>query len=147
MNRLIAGIAFSFALTGATAFADAPSAMPSATPPAPSPSSAPTAKPNAEVMSRAKDWYHRLETGSIDRAQLDAKMNALLTDALVKSMSAQIAPLGDPVAFEQLQTGTQSGSTYYVYAVKFASGDKLDYVFAFDPATKKISGLRLLPAQ
>lgn len=117
--------------------------------PAPSPvASAASAQvtPDPAVLARAKAWFAAIQSGTIDRSQLDDKMNSLMTDSLVKSLAAQVGPLGAPTAFEQVQTGTQSGSQFYVYKVTFKGGDALMYVFAVD-AHAKVSGLRLTPAQ
>lgn len=115
--------------------------------PSASPSAAPTATPNAEVMTRAKDWFARIATGKIDRKQLTKEMNAALTDSTLKALAAQIAPLGKPATFEQIQAGSMNGFQYCVYAVTFASGDKLDYIFSYDASSGLIGGLRLTPAQ
>jgi hypothetical protein len=135
MNRLFAGVALAFALT-ATAATAAPTAAP-----------APTPTPDAAVMARAKDWFHRIETGNIDRSQLSAQVNAALSDAMIKQVASQVSPLGEPTSFTQIQTGTRGGSAYCVYEVTFSTGEKWHYVFAYDPATTKITGLRVLPAQ
>ena len=132
MNRFIAGFAFALAVTGVAAVA------------APAPAPTPTA--NAAVMSRAKEWFHRIATGDIDRSQLTSQMNAALTDRMIKHVAEQVAPLGEPTSFVQVQNGRQDGSEYYVYAVTFPSGDKWNYLFVYEPATNKVSGLRVTPA-
>ena len=132
MNRFIAGFAFALAVTGTVGLA--------------APAPAPTATTNAAVMVRAKEWFHRIATGDIDRSQLTALMNAQLTDAMIKQVAAQVSPLGEPTSFVQIQSGRQNGSDYYVYAVTFPSGDKWNYLFVYEPATNKVSGLRVTPA-
>jgi hypothetical protein len=107
--------------------------------PAPVPSSDPA------ITARAKDWLHRAQTGTIDRAQLSAQMNSLLTDDLVKQVVAQLGPLGDPTDFRLVDMRNVAGSNVYMYRVLFKSGP-LDEVLSIDDGGK-INGLRFLPAQ
>ena len=123
----------------AAALADAPSPAPSGAAATPSPA------PDPAVLARAKTWFHMMQTGKIDKSQLDATMAGLLTDDVVAGMAAKIGPLGDPVTFEQVQTGTVSGNAVYVYELAFGNGTKLDFVFAVD-GNGKVSGLRLKPS-
>lgn len=141
MNRFFAALVLALSSTAAVALAGVSSASPAA-----SASPAPSPTPNAAVMDRAKTWFDALRNNTVDRSQLTAKMNSLMTADTVKQVGTLLAPLGKPTAFEQVQTGSKDGSTYYVYQVTFASGDKWLYVFAFDPSTSKVSGLRVLPA-
>jgi len=112
--------------------------------PAPQPTAPST--PNAAVLARARTWFHALQIGKVDRTELNDQVNGLLTDATVKQLATQLGPLGDPVTFEQLQTGVQAGSTYYVYKMTFKDGDVFDFVFAYQ-GDGKVSGLRIVPAQ
>ncbi len=132
MNRFIAGFSLALAVTGAVAFA--------------APAPAPTSTTNAAVMVRAKEWFHRIATGDIDRSQLTSLMNSQLTDAMIKQVSAQVAPLGEPTSFVQVQSGREKGADYFVYAVTFPSGDKWNYLFVYEPSTNKVSGLKVTPA-
>ncbi len=103
--------------------------------------------PDAKVAATAKAWFIALQHGKIlDASQLDAQMTALLTPAILSSFEAQIGPLGDPTSFEQAKTGTKDGNTYFVYTLSFKTGDRLQFVIAFDP-DGKIGGLRALPPQ
>lgn len=97
-------------------------------------------------MARAKDFFHRIETGDIDRSQLTAQVNTQLTNAMIKQIASQVAPLGEPTSFRQIQHGRQGGSEYYVYLVTFPDGDKWNYLFVFETESGKISGLRISPA-
>jgi hypothetical protein len=130
-------------LFASIAAAPAPSASPVASTPAPTAS--PT--PDPKVLARAKEWFHRLQTGQIDLSQVDPGVAKLLSDPqTVKAASAEFGPLGDPVTFEQEQTGMQNGNTYYVYLLTFGDGKKFDYLFVLD-AQGKVSGLRLAAPQ
>lgn len=96
-------------------------------------------------MARAKEWLHRIQTGTIDRTQLDDQMNTLLTDSLVTQVAAQIGPLGEPSTLtfvDQRRIGT---ATAYRFLATFKAA-KLYELLALNDAGK-ISGLRFLPAQ
>ncbi len=132
MSRLLTSMVFALAALEATALA------------APVPSTTPS--PNVAMMDRAKEFFHRIATGDIDRSELTPQMNDALTNAMIKQVAAQVAPLGDPTSFQQVQSGRQGGSEYYIYVVTFPSGDRWNYLFVYDPVAKKISGLRITPA-
>ena len=108
-----------------------------------SPSPAAAASSDAAVTARAKDWLRQLQTGKIDRSQLDDKMNAALTDSVLANVSAQIAPLGNPSAFTLTRKAAQGGVSIYVFKVQFASVT-LNEILALD-SDGKIAGLRLMP--
>jgi hypothetical protein len=118
-----------------------PSPSPGATT---SPASAQSA--GADITARAKEWLHRLQTGNIDRSQLEEKMNAALTPDVVKQISGKFAPLGDPQSFTPLGQQSVTGDmTAYVYRVVFKS-TTLNEVFILDK-DGKIAGIQLPPAQ
>jgi hypothetical protein len=99
--------------------------------------SAPTA--DAAVTARAKDWLHQIQTGKVDRTQLTDKMDAALTDSMLASVSAQLAPLGDPTSFTLSAKTTKDVYTVYVFKVQWPSVT-LSETFAVDQ-TGKIAGL------
>lgn len=109
----------------------------------PSASSTTLAPPSATTTALAKDWLHRLQTASIDRTQLDATMNAALTDDVASQFAARYGPLGDPTDFTFVDTKTAEDYTAYTYRVTFKS-TTLSWVFAQDNKGK-IGGLRLSP--
>jgi ABC-type transporter MlaC component len=95
---MLAGMFIALPVT--TVIAQAASASPAA-----------AATSDAAVTARAKDWFHQIQTGKVDRSQLDDKMNAALTDSVLSSVSAKIAPLGDPSAFTLRRARTALAST------------------------------------
>jgi hypothetical protein len=103
------------------------------------PSAAPAAPTDAAVTARAKDWFHQIQANKIDRSQLDDKMNAALTDAVLAQVSVQIAPLGNPSAFTLSRKMTQDSVSVYVFQVQFPSITLVE-MFALDP-DGKIAGL------
>jgi hypothetical protein len=116
----------------APAASAAPAAAASAVPPATPVAATPA---DAGVATRAKDWLHAIQTGKIDRSQLDAQANVALTDTMLSQASAQLAPLGDPTAFTLTQKLVQGTSTIYLYKVVFPS-ITLNEIFVLDPDGK-----------
>lgn len=108
-----------------------------------SPSPAAPAQDDAAVTARAKDWFHQIQSGKIDRSQLDDKMNAALTDSMLANVSSQVAPLGNPTTFTLSRKATQNGLSVYVFALVFPSVTLYE-AFALDP-DGKIAGLTLSP--
>ncbi len=157
LRACLASVAFAFVTAPQHVSAQAPAPSPG-----PSMGSAASAAPNASaspagltggspapvadpaVTARALEWLHRLQTGSIDRSQLNGAVNSLLTDTLAKSVAAQVGPLGMPTAFALFDRRSVAGTTAYMYRATFASSS-LYFVFGLDQAGK-ISGLRFLPA-
>ncbi|MBV8066516.1 MAG: hypothetical protein JO113_00965 [Candidatus Eremiobacteraeota bacterium] len=132
-------------VTTVIAQAASPSPAPAAASPAPVPaaSAAPAAANDTAVTARAKDWFHQIQTGKVDRSQLDQKMNAALTDSLLANVSAQVGPLGNPSAFTLSKKASQGGISIYVFQMQFPSLTLYE-IFALD-ADGKIAGLRLTP--
>jgi hypothetical protein len=108
--------------------------------PATSPAAATPVKTadDAAVATRAKDMLHQLQTGKVDRTQLDAKANAGLTDSMLSQASAKLGPLGDPTAFVLTQKLVQGTDTIYLYKVTFPSVT-LNEVFVLDSDGKVTS--------
>ncbi|HEY1976871.1 MAG TPA: hypothetical protein VGG89_10015 [Candidatus Baltobacteraceae bacterium] len=140
-HRVITGVSLAIALFPGAAFAQ--SATPSSTP-----SSAPSPLPTDDpvMTAKAKDLFHQAQTGQFDRSQFDDKMNASLTDSLVKTIASQLSQLGDPQGFKLAQVTKQANYMVYVYAVLFKSGVIAEEI-AIDPATGKIAGLFFKPVQ
>lgn len=135
----IGAVAWSAALIPVIAAQPTPAPMASAAPAA-------TATPDAAIMARAKEWLRRLQTGDIDRSQLDGAMNSALTADVVKQVSAKFGPLGDPQSFTyDGQQPVQGDMTAYVYRVTFKSAT-LNEVFVLHN-DGKIAGIQLPPAQ
>ncbi len=120
----------------------APSAAPSASPATAPPAPVPTEEPG--ITARAKDWFSRIQSGNLDRTQLTAQANAAFTDAVVKNVAGQIAPLGTPTAFTFVDKRAIGDNTAYTYKLSFGS-TALYYIFVLDIAGR-VSGLRLVPA-
>jgi hypothetical protein len=145
MNRLetlALSAALLFGALGAAPHDLAASATPAPTGIAP----APTASPNPAVTARSKAFYHALQTGTVDRTMLSSDASSKMTDDSLKAVKAKLAPLGDPVTFEQEMSEMQSGSMLYAYLLSFGNGTKLEFVVGYD-GDGKISALALRPAE
>jgi len=97
-----------------------------------------------KIVAMAKDWLDRIQANNIDRSALTDEVNSALTPALVQQVSAQLAPLGKPTAFEYLGSQVVQGVTVYRFEATFAS-TKLYELLGID-ASGKIAGLRFIPA-
>ncbi len=107
----------------------------------------PAATPDAAVLAKAKAWFLSLQQGKVlDASALTDAMHAALTPQVLAASSQALAPLGAPTGFTQISTGTTSGSTYFVYAVTFKTGETWNFIYAID-GRGKVSGLRVAPAQ
>jgi hypothetical protein len=127
-------------MTGAPASAQGAAAAAS---PSPLPSSAPSLNAPAAkdvedpaVTVRAKDALHRVQTGTVDRAQLAEEYNAALTDATLTKAKTQLAALGEPQDFNFEGKAVRGNVTAYVYRVKFPQGPDLDEMIALDDSNK-----------
>ena len=84
-----------------------------------------------------------LQSGTIDRTQLDKQMNAALTDATVKKVSTQLQSLGDPASFTLTDKMVSGQFTVYHYRVGLAT-TRVYFTFTLDP-DGKIAGLFVSP--
>jgi acetyl esterase/lipase len=124
--------------------------------PASSPAAAPASAASASAASpitaiaedpaltkRAKEWFRRMETGNVDRDQLDAEVKSGLTNELVKKTAAALGPLGTPKSFTYVQTLTDGDITTAVYRLAFPNGSVL-WNFSVDKSGH-IAGFYLRP--
>jgi hypothetical protein len=102
-------------------------------------SPAPIPSADARVAARAKEWFHRFESGDIDRSQLNAETNAELTDANVRRESAVLKAFGAPTGFSFLRTYPIAGVIGYDFLWQFKSGRIVEMI-AFDD-DGKIAGI------
>lgn len=87
---------------------------------------------NPTVVAKAKEWFHRFQTASIDRSQLNAQVNAELTAEMIDHESATLRPFGNPSAFKFIRTYMISGKLGYDFLLQFAAGRIIEMI-AFDP--------------
>ena len=103
-----------------------------------------SAAPDQSTLALAKEWFHRIQSGDIDHSQLNDSANMSLDADTVKEYSAQVAPLGAPVTFVQVQTGALNGNTAYTYALTFKNGAKIAFILLLD-GNGKIAGISVQP--
>jgi hypothetical protein len=97
--------------------------------------------------TRATEWLHRLQTGTIDRTQLIPAVDQGLTPAVVTQVAGQLGPLGDPVAMKLVETKAPvAGNTAYIFKVDFKNDSTVYFIFVLD-TSGKISGLRFSNAE
>ncbi len=79
---------------------------------------APAAGENAAVTARAKDWWQRLQTGTVDLSQVDAPFAQRLTPQFLAQVKTGLAPLGAPT--DWIYQGSQSvpGGVVYHYWIR-----------------------------
>jgi CubicO group peptidase (beta-lactamase class C family) len=95
------------------------------------------------VTARIRDWLNRFESGNIDRSQLDAGMNKLVTPQLIEQVKLQLGPLGAPQSLVFLGKTKAAGSTVYRYRADFSA---MSFTILMEvDGSGKISGFRLLP--
>lgn len=92
-----------------------------------------------KILSMAREWFFRFQTGHIDRSQLDSKTNAQLTDAMIDHEAAILRRLGQPTQFIYLGTEQAGVLTGYVFAIRFDAGRVIEHI-AFD-SEGKIAGI------
>lgn len=105
---------------------------------------APVAGEDPAVTARAKSLLAQFLSGSVDRSQLDASMNAAMTPAVLAGAKAQFASLGSPTAWIYKGKHVAGTTTTYEYHVTFSSGAQLNVYMSVD-AAGKIAGYLLSP--
>jgi hypothetical protein len=123
-----------------------PTTAPSSTM-APSASPTPSAPPRSgqSVLPLAKQWVHRVQTGQINRSQLEATTSSQLTPSLVTRMKNTYGRLGTPLSVTFVnEQSLGAGNTAYSYRVRFRRVTVMERL-VLDSAGK-ISGLSFAPA-
>ncbi|MGA9419088.1 MAG: hypothetical protein WBV40_08045 [Candidatus Cybelea sp.] len=91
------------------------------------------------ITARAKEWFHRFQGGQIDRSQLDAKMNAELTNTMIEQETARLRQVGAPSSFRFIRTYAINGVIGYDFLLQFGAARIVEMI-AFDP-DGKIAGI------
>jgi len=95
------------------------------------------------ITARVRDWIGRFESGDIDRAQLTAKMNQVLTPASVATLKSQLGALGAPSRLVFVSKTAGRRGTVYVYRAVFPA-TTFDVQIAINSAGK-IAGFFIVP--
>jgi CubicO group peptidase (beta-lactamase class C family) len=72
----------------------------------------------SSVTARAKDWFHQLQSGNVDRAQLTPDFAARLTPQFLQQVRTGVAALGDPGGWVYLGAVKQGDVTIYTYRIR-----------------------------
>jgi hypothetical protein len=73
-------------------------------------------------LALAKEWFHRFQTGDIDRSQLDQRINKELTQAMIRKEEATLKAYGTPLSFVYERSDPVDGATGYTFLLDFKSG-------------------------
>jgi hypothetical protein len=93
-----------------------------------------------KIFALAKEWFHRFQTGNIDRSQLDAASNMELTAEAIRQQEAALSSLGKPVAFRYLGVDEVQGDKAYHFLITFNGPDRILESIALDESGK-IAGI------
>lgn len=96
-----------------------------------------------KIEAAAKEWFHRSQSGNVDRSRLSDSIRGQLTAPLVRKIGAYLKPLGEPSAFTFLGSQHAEGATIYVFALTFSPG-KLIETYALD-TNGKVAGIAFKP--
>jgi hypothetical protein len=92
-----------------------------------------------KIVAKAKEWFHRFQTGQIDRSQLNSQTNAQLTSAMIQQEAATLTRFGNPSSFQFIRAYSVSGAIGYDFLLQFSAGRIIEMI-AFD-ADGKIAGI------
>ncbi len=108
---------------------------------------APTPAPgeDAAITARVREWFHRFQTGDVDRTQLAPQMQSLLTPDVIAQTKTMFTALGEPQHLTFIGTTAAPGDlTVYRYAAAFGSAQTLMTITL--TADGKIAGFRVQPS-
>ena len=94
---------------------------------------------DAKILAAAKEWFHRFQTGNIDRSQLNAEVNQQVTAEGVQKEEATLKAFGEPLRFRFLGSGPLRGAMACYFAIDFHMGTVLEAI-AYD-VHGKIAGI------
>jgi hypothetical protein len=84
--------------------------------------------PGSVLLSLAKEWFYAFEFRKLNRKQLDARVDAQLTDAIVASESARLSLLGNPTSFELLSSEPIGNLMEYDFQITFRRARVAEYI-------------------
>jgi hypothetical protein len=91
------------------------------------------------IMAAAKEWFHRFQTGDIDRSQLDDEVNGELTSTMIHQEATTLTAYGRPASFVFLRSDPVGEAVGYKFLLTFKSA-KIVEAIAFD-GDGKIAGI------
>lgn len=84
-----------------------------------------------KIVAMAQDWFYRVQTGRLDRSQLDVRCNGEITDEVVAQEAAALRPLGKPVGFYYVGATHAQHAVGYYFTITFSAATVVEAI-AFD---------------
>jgi hypothetical protein len=94
---------------------------------------------SAKVAASAREWFHRFQSGTIDRSQLDSTVNLELTEDVFLQERERLSSFGDPHSFTFMRSYPVGNAIGYDFLLKFSAGRIVESI-AFD-GDGKIAGI------
>ena len=95
------------------------------------------------ALARARDVFHRLQTGTLDQSQMTAEAAKRLTSDITSKAKASLSRLGNPAHFTQTDKYVFGTETVYGYRIEFRAG-AIAFTLALD-ANQKVGELSVQP--
>jgi hypothetical protein len=93
------------------------------------------------VKALALQWFTQMQSGQIDRTQLDATYSAQLRDDAVQQMSRKLKEYGaSPMSASVLKSRTTGEQAFYLIKLVFPRGDAAAMLVGFN-SDGKITGI------
>ena len=93
------------------------------------------------VKALALQWFAQMQSGQIDRTQLDATYSAQLGDDAVQQMSRKLKEYGaSPMSASVLKSRTTGEQAFYLIKLVFPRGDAAAMLVGFN-SDGKITGI------
>jgi hypothetical protein len=93
------------------------------------------------VKALALQWFTQMQSGQIDRTQLDATYSAQLRDDAVQQMSRKLKEYGaSPMSASILKSRTTDEQAFYLVKLVFPRGDAAAMLVGFN-SNGKITGI------
>ena len=86
-----------------------------------------TKSPQAAI-AKAKEWFYRFRSGSVDRSQLDAECNLELTTKRVSEIAASLKAYNTPTAVTFVGTSPAGGAVGYNFILQFSNGRVIEAI-------------------
>jgi hypothetical protein len=106
-----------------------------AAPQSPSPQATGFKTVDPQIVAKAKEWFARFQTGRLDRSQLDAQVNAELSDEVFEHEGAILRRYGAPSSFTFIRMYPIGGTVGYDFLLQFKDARIVEMI-AFDPDGK-----------
>lgn len=75
---------------------------------------------DSRITAIAKDWFHRLQTGTVDLSKVAPAFAQRLTPDFLAQIQASLANTGEPTDWVYLGSQTVPGAVFYRYSIRWA---------------------------